>query len=247
MINRTAGFLLILLLSGCSLLPIQTVEPTTCPSGVCQTATQQPTTVVATPTELSSPTTAADTPTATDTPTPTGTPADATFTPEFIESETPYLPTGMVELTSTPTLFISPTPGPSPTKTPIVSDKIYILQDGTPRLIQNFTNSNAGCQWMGAAGQVFGVGGVPMKNMVIVITGELDGELIDAVGLTGLASAYGSGGYEIQIANHTADSTESLFVQLFDINGMVLSDPYPIETSADCTKNLVIINFVPNS
>ncbi|MHC1784034.1 MAG: hypothetical protein AB9891_14985 [Anaerolineaceae bacterium] len=247
MINRTAGFLLILLLSGCSLLPTQAVEPTICPSGVCQTATQKPTTIVVTPTALLPQTPVTDVPTETGTTAPTETPADATFTPEIYESETPFLPTGMVELTSTPPIYVSPTSGPSPTKTPIVSDKIYILQEGTPRLIQNFTNSNSGCQWMGAAGQVFGVGGVPMKNMVVVITGELDGELIDAVGLTGLASAYGTGGYEIQIANHTATSTQSLFVQLFDINGMVLSDPYPIDTSADCTMNLVIINFIPNS
>lgn len=244
--NRTAGFLLILLLSGCSFLPTQAVEPTTCPSGVCPTATQQSTTVVVTPTVLIPQTPVTEVPTMTDTPSLTETPADPTTTAEFIESETPYLPTGMVELTSTPTLYISPTTGPSPTKTAIVSDKIYILQEGTPRLIQNFTNSTSGCQWMGAAGQVFGAGGVPMKNMVIVITGELDGELIDAVGLTGLASAYGSGGYEIQIANHTTASTQSLFVQLFDLNGMVLSDPYPFDTSADCELNLVIINFIPN-
>jgi hypothetical protein len=239
MIKRTAGFLLVLLLSGCSLLPIETLSPTpTCPNGACETATLKPTTLVLTPTEIATQKPATAVPTLLDTP------GESTPTPDTFESETPYLPTGIAELTSTATL--TPGTGPTSTRTPVVSDKYYILQEGTPRLIENFTKPNDGCKWMGAAGQVFGAGGIPMKNMVVVITGELNGELIDAVGLTGLDSAYGSGGYEIQIANRTMASNGELFVQLFDLNGMELSIPYPIDTSDACTENLVIINFVPN-
>jgi hypothetical protein len=231
MVKRMAGFLLVLMLSACSWLPIEILEPTpACPNGVCETATQLPTTLVLTPTDIS---------------TQTSTPEQATHTPEVLESETPYVPTGMAELT--PTATATPGPGPTSTRTPVVSDKYYVLQEGTPRLIENFTKPAAGCKWMGVAGQVFGSGGVPMKNMVVVVTGELDGEIIDAVGLTGLDSAYGSGGYEIQLTSRTVTSTGKLFAQLFDLNGMELSIPYAFDTSDKCTENLVIINFVPNS
>lgn len=239
MLKRAAGFLLVLLLSACSWLPVEILEPTpVCPNGVCETATRQPTTLVTTPTDIPTQ------PPATDFPTATETPGEATLTPEPFKSETPYVPTGMAELT--PTATATPSPGPTSTRTPVVSDKYYILQEGVPRLIENFTKPTAGCNWMGVAGQVFGAGGVPMKNMVVVVSGELDGQIIDAVGLTGLDSAYGSGGYEIQISSRAVTSTGELFAQLFDINGMELSIPYAFDTSDKCTENLVLINFVPN-
>jgi PBP1b-binding outer membrane lipoprotein LpoB len=69
MIKRTAGFLLVLLLSGCSLLPIETLSPTpTCPNGACETATLKPTTLVLTPTEIATQKPATAVPTLLDTP-----------------------------------------------------------------------------------------------------------------------------------------------------------------------------------
>jgi hypothetical protein len=255
MIKRTAGFLLILLLTGCSLLP--TSVPTTIPLPTqepFETATQA-CPGVCIPSQV---------PTSVELPIRTGTVGPVTETPvltETFEVQTPTpeapaatatetepaLPTGMVELTSTPTPYLSPTPGPSPTKTKIVSDKLYVLQDGTPRYMQNFTQAAAGCNWMGVAGQAFGAGGAPMKNLVVVISGELNGEQVDAVGLTGLATAYGEGGFEIQVANKAVASKGALTIQLFDLAGAELSDPYPFDTTADCAGNLAIINFVPNS
>ncbi len=247
MMNRTAGFLLGLLLSGCSLLPTQVAPPTaTCSPAECGTATSVPTTAIP-PTPIIQETTVTPFLTETESPDITATWRALTPTVEVIDTETLIIPTGMAELTSTATPYLSPTPGPSPTNTVFVSDKLYVLQEGTPRFIQNFTNSGVGCQWMGVAGQVFGAGGIPMKDLFVVVNGELDGELVDSIGMTRLAPAYGEGGYEAKISDHTVASKGQLTVQLFDLAGDELSDPYPFDTSADCESNLIIINFVPNS
>lgn len=271
MMNRTAGFLLILLLTGCSLLPTPVVKPTqVCPTCVpgadcsqvqtipagcppcsvegCGTATQPPFTETA-PTQLKTDLPGSEVPALTETPgveTVEVSETTVVQTPTDIESETPLVPTGMAELTDTPTIEKTVTPGPQPTSTEIVSDKLYILQDGTPRLIKNFARPEKACQWAGVAGQVFGAGGAPMKNMVIVVTGSLEGDQIDMVSLTGLSPAYGPGGYEIEIATEAIATSEEMSVQLFDLAGIELSDPYFFNTSSDCAKNLVLINFVPN-
>lgn len=244
--------LVILSVSACDLLPTEII-PTkpVCPPGGCETSTPTPDSQVVTPTSLFPDTTESPVPTETSTsaPTftvgPTMTPGEATLTPET--TETPYLPTGMAELTSTTAPGASPTPEFTATSIPVVSDKLYVLQEGTPRQIQNFAHSANGCNWMGVAGQVFGAGGAPMKNLVVVVTGDLDGQMIESLGLTGLAPAYGAGGFEIELGTRAVASSQVLSIQVFDLTGMELSDPYLFDTSSDCSSNLVIINFVPNS
>jgi hypothetical protein len=272
--NRTAGFLLILLLTGCSFLPTPVVEPTrVCPTCVpggdcsqrqqipagcppctvegCGTATHVPTTEIV-PTQLQTDLPGTEEPALTETPaieTAEVTETIVVQTPTNavdIESETPFIPTGMADVTLTPTVERTVTPGPTPTSTEFVSDKLYIPQDGTPRLIKNFARPEKACQWMGVAGQVFGAGGAPMKNLVVVVSGSLQEEQIDMVGLTGLATAYGPGGFEIELSNKAVATSNEMFIQLYDLAGAELSDPYPFNTSADCARNLILINFVPN-
>lgn len=97
---------------------------------------------------------------------------------------------------------------------------------------------------MGIAGQVFDRSGKPLVNVVLVVEGVLNGVAINGVGLTGVNSAYGPGGYEIQLASSLIGSTGSLRITLYNLSGIALSDSVPFNTFADCGKALVILNFV---
>jgi len=121
---------------------------------------------------------------------------------------------------------------------------LYKKQNGSPKYIKNFTHSEAPCGWGGIAGQVFGPGNVPQSDVVVVVTGIMDGKEIDLVGLTGTAKKYGEGGYEIEFPDGPVTTTNSLAIQLFDENNNELSDIIPINTYAECSKNLMIFNFV---
>jgi hypothetical protein len=121
----------------------------------------------------------------------------------------------------------------------------YQAQPGTPILIQNFAHADAGCGWMSVAGQVLDASGNPVKSLVVEIAGTLDGKPVELMGLTGLAPAYGPGGFEIQLSGMPSASTAALTIQIFDLSGSPLTEPVPFDTSASCSENVVLINFAP--
>ena len=96
---------------------------------------------------------------------------------------------------------------------------------------------------MGAAGQVFDKNGKAVTNLVVSIAGNLPSTSVDMLGLTGLAKAYGDGGYEIVVSNSVVASTGTLFISFYDLSGNALTDAIPFNTKADCKKNLIIMNF----
>ncbi|NPV84425.1 MAG: hypothetical protein HPY45_00255 [Anaerolineae bacterium] len=190
----------------------------TCPPSNCPPCNAASPSVVAT---LTSPPT--ETPLPTNTPLPTATP---------LPSETPVV--------------VLPTAAPpiaQPTSTATESAKPYQLHPGDPFYLQNFARSEQGCNWMGVAGQAFDLNGAPVKNLVTVIEGTLNGIPVDAVGLTGSNPAYGPGGYEIVLSRKPLASTRTLRITLYGLDGKPLSDPIAFDTLADCSHNLVIINF----
>jgi hypothetical protein len=121
----------------------------------------------------------------------------------------------------------------------------FILQSVTPVYIENFARPLEGCDWLGIAGQVFDEDGKPSLNNVIMVTGEIEGKVVEIVGVTGVPEAdiYGPGGFEMQIADHVFASEKALTIQVFNLDGIPISDSIPFETLADCGKNLIIINF----
>jgi hypothetical protein len=121
---------------------------------------------------------------------------------------------------------------------------LYIVQPNTPLYLQNFAHPDKACNWLGVAGQVFDKKSSPVNNVVVVVDGILSGKVIDQMSLTGLDTAYGSGGFEIVIANQALMSTSPLTVTLFDLAGKALTLPVPFNTLADCKKNLVLVNFI---
>ena len=212
------AILLSLLLSGCYLI----LEPTPT-SSVPATATVAGTTPV---TETSTPVgTATSVNTAT---------AAKTLTPSFTPTKT---------LTRTPTKTYTPAKTPTPTKTS--TPMPYTLQVEAPVYIKNFVHTTAGCNWLGVAGQVFDANGDPVLNLVLVATGKLNGKTLNLTAVTGIpeADVYGPGGYEIQLAAEALASSQSLNLQVYDLQGNALSEAYVFVPYADCTKNLAIINF----
>jgi len=150
---------------------------------------------------------------------------------------TPTIPAEPQELQASP----APTQIPSPT--PFYR---YIVQPGTPVHTANFVNPGAACDWMGIGGQVFGRDEKPVSGLIVEVGGNLDGEPILVLSLTGNSSVLGPGGYEITLADKTIASQETLWLQLYDLNGMPQSEKISFDTMAgegSCDKNLIIINF----
>lgn len=175
-------------------------------------------------------------------PIPTATPYTETIIPTLTLQPTATLaiptttipPTESLE-TPTPTPEVTATQVPvSPTPLPSVE---FVLQPGTPIYLPNFNQPDAGCDWMGVAGQVFDRSGNEIQGLQI-----LSGEL---TAITGEAQGYGPGGYEILISNLPVDSTATYWVQVLSENNQPLSERVYFETYASCEMNLILINFVP--
>ena len=123
-------------------------------------------------------------------------------------------------------------------------EPLYIPQIGSPVWLPNFAYPELGCHWMGVAGQVLSWDDLPIRNLIIEVGGFLEGSEVLKIGLTGLASIYGPGGYEIILADHSADSRQTMWIQIHNLAGEDLSDMLYFDTFADCERNLILINFV---
>jgi hypothetical protein len=183
--------------------------------------------------------------TATHTPTVTNTPLPRTATAEPTETQprASRTPTVTQTPTATPTRTPTNTPaGPTPTATNTRSPQAYTLQTGSPTYLSNFLN-NAGCSWFGIAGRAFALDGSVVIGLTVKVrAGETDLPPV----LTGSAPAIGTGGYEVFLSDHPTASTNVYKIQLFNANGAALSEQYSLTTFGDCTKNLVMVNFVQN-
>jgi len=119
----------------------------------------------------------------------------------------------------------------------------YKPQTGTP--IQT-TAWLYGCDWFGVGGQVIDDEGTQLEYYVIEAGGYINGQEIIGLSLVGTDPEYGPGGYEIKFSNQPVDSTESIWIQLKNFDGDNLSQKIFIDTSSECTHNLVLLNFLRN-
>jgi hypothetical protein len=144
---------------------------------------------------------------------------------EIVDTPVPALPT--------PTFYLTQS-----------GDWLYTAQTGSPKYIKNFVHPKLSCSWSGVAGQVFGPGGVPQPDVVVIVSGDAKGTPVNQMGLTGTAPGYGENGYEIELPTGPVNTTDSMMIQLFDLQGNELSMRYVFNTFIDCKKALVIYNFV---
>ena len=118
----------------------------------------------------------------------------------------------------------------------------YGLQSGTPASLQNFVNTD-GCNYLGVGGQVLKLNGDAVSGLVVEITGTLSGKNVLNLALTVNAQNLGPGGYAIKIGDQPVDSSGTLKIQVFDLNGEPQTPLIPIDTYADCNKNFILVNF----
>ena len=117
----------------------------------------------------------------------------------------------------------------------------YDLQSVEPLYTTNFVHPEAGCNWMGVAGQIFGENLEPKDGLVVVVEGAVNNSMVEILGYSGLAQSYGPGGYELFLSE--VNSPGIFWVQLFDVQGNPLSGIYSFQMNGTCEQNLAIINF----
>jgi len=127
-----------------------------------------------------------------------------------------------------------------------LEEPLYAVQPGTPTRVTNFLVPEAGCSYLGIAGQVFDMEGQPVQGLIVEVTGELDGNPVLQLVLTGSATRLGPGGFEIKLADRAIESQGALTIQIFDLAGLALSAAIPFDTSQDCDANQVLLNFTAN-
>lgn len=154
---------------------------------------------------------------------------------------TRVIPTATLISLFTPTITdFSETPSATPTA-PLV---VFSLQEGNPLYLPNFAHPDAGCAWLGVAGQVFDAKGIELLDLTL-IAGDIQNDSEDPmIAKTGTGLAYGLGGYEIQLSDAPIATTERFWLQVIDPDGLPLTDRIFFKTFEDCSQNLVLINFI---
>ena len=96
---------------------------------------------------------------------------------------------------------------------------------------------------MGVAGQVFDLSKAPYVGVTIHLEGQLAGQLVKIDTLSGSATRIGPAGYVFDLSDHPIASTGTMWIQLKDTAGLALSPKVTINTSDQCDKNMVFINW----
>jgi hypothetical protein len=123
------------------------------------------------------------------------------------------------------------------------TDYIYWPQSGSPAYVTNFAHPDAGCNWLGIAGQIFDKQGNPVSNLVVNVGGALGSSQVSLLGMTGTSRIYGSSAYEVVLGSHAQDSNAGVWVQISNLSGKPVSERMYLRTYASCDKNLIILNY----
>ncbi len=175
---------------------------------------------------------------------PFATPAPtATFSVAPLVTDTPDQPTPTaIEGTPIGTLS-SGTVTPATPTAKVTAVYSFEIQ-GDPKAIDaTLFDPNHGCTWMGVAGRAYDLQNGPVTKLEVQLFGILDGNLLSLTSLTGTSTQYGPSGFEFTLASKPVASNQRLWIRLVDQAGVPLSDRIFFDTFADCTKNLVVINF----
>ncbi len=175
----------------------------------------------------------------------------ATITPLPLPAT--YTPTATIQPSATLTLI--PTWTTIPTFTPFIigstSTPAETLDAGSGSPFEatlthvgsDYYHPDAGCNWMGVAGQAVDMNNSPVLYLTIHISGTLGGKFIDYYSLTGTAPNYGQAGFEFMLADKAIASTNTLWIQLVDQQNLPLTEQVKLTTYNDCSKNLIMIRF----
>jgi hypothetical protein len=165
--------------------------------------------------------------------------------------------------TPSPTLELTPTDTPRPTITPLPTRTPFSLvpptktaqPTRTPRapfggsftqVESTIIHPELACNWAGIGGTVVDANNSPVIGTVVVLRGTLSGTTIEQQTVSGINKEYGPSGFEFVLGTAPVASNDTLYVQLVDQQNIPLSDPVTIDTSTDCSKNLVMVRFKRN-
>lgn len=171
-------------------------------------------------------------PPATWTPTPLGPTATATLT---------LLPTFTLEPSPTVVSLITPSVTPTATKTPKAPFSATVTY-----IDSTIIHPEAACNWQGVAGTIVDANNADMLGIAVRLTGFYSGKSKNELTVSGIAPAYGKSGFELFLSAVPIGSDNLLTIQILDQAGLPLSDNIPINTYADCTKNMVLVKFKKN-
>jgi hypothetical protein len=165
--------------------------------------------------------------------------------------------------TSSPTLAATPSSTPRPSLTPeptstsfsLVPPTKTVKPTNTPRapfggsftqVESTIIHPELACNWAGIGGTVVDANNSPVIGTVVVLRGTLNGSTIEQQTVSGINKEYGPSGFEFVIGTAPVASNDTLIVQLVDQQNIPLSDPVTVDTSTDCSKNLVMVRFKRN-
>lgn len=182
--------------------------------------------------------------TLTETPSPTITPTLESL-PEVTETPAPATPT--VETVLRPTFTIAyPTPTDvvlmteTPAGTP-EARQFYVAQEGSPSYLAYPT----GCDGLYVAGNVIDIENDPVMLMTVRASGLLGDQQISLEALSGSSPTYTESGWEIKLSDQLVASTGAITIALYEQGGREpVSEQVVVDTISDCSKNLVVVNFV---
>ena len=164
-----------------------------------------------------------------------------TWTPTAWLTETPK-----AQATETSTPMPAATTQVPPTIAPTFGSGLYSfeLESAPIAMASTVFHTDGNCSWQGVAGRVVDMNGSPQPNIRVHLRGVYNGKTIDLTTLTGLAAEwYGPSGFEFKLSEKAIDSTALLAIQLEDQSFLPISEQVIINTYADCTKNLILVNF----
>ncbi len=126
------------------------------------------------------------------------------------------------------------------TSTP--QNKVWFEMIGLPASLDaNLIYSNAGCTWMGIAGNLTDNRNVPQVGYYVRV-GFPDDRIEET--LSGLYPVYGEGGYEITIARPVQTFETPLWIRIYDPGHNPVSEKIYFKPSSDCAGSLTLFNFV---
>ncbi|NTV36611.1 MAG: hypothetical protein HGA53_06625 [Anaerolineaceae bacterium] len=177
---------------------------------------------------------------------PTATPTSYQFPPTWTP-EVSLTPSATLAPSATQTQNLPPTNTPvgskNPTTTPVASNYPFALQSQPSYVASTLFLQDSGCEWQGAAGQVFDMKNGPVLGVQVRLGGKYAIKNLSLTTLTGLARNYGESGYEFQISSQPIDTKGTLWIQLFDQADIPISPRVYFDTFNDCQRNLALINF----
>ena len=109
----------------------------------------------------------------------------------------------------------------------------------SPIYLRNFAN-NAGCNWLGIAGEVWDLQGNPVPYGEYRV--HVWGSGTDSRPVVGGAPAYGPAGYEQFLSD--VPMIRDYNLQLENADGRIISPVYEVQTRANCNENLLMFSFV---